>query len=404
LVYKLPRKRSQKSSKNLRSREQEKPKVCYEDFRFEKTMPVLLSREAFGIYGNIFPYFFANVAAKYYLNKPLENLEPDDLQTIFDIFCNYELPRANKDNIPFVYSRNDADFAKTCLTLKTSCDMLRKFIEEQRGSLIPIKVYETILPETREHIKLMFPKLEELKRIENIAIASDLLALTVIGAYISLVGKIDDEWHYVFVDLVQEFRVDLESLNRRAKSLMGKLIKGDSSEIAIRVGIASLVADKAFRHLSEWSRAIVYLYHVTVTPQRDERGGIRKIMLKSFNQYDVTNLALDIAELNISGPLAKLVELYPSRESQDEYSEARKLRRLIEATCKAIYTWHATRRFTGVRSENLEELYSVLRALFTLARDRDELRKLDEFVSERIEKSITLSDILREFSERMRVP
>jgi hypothetical protein len=118
----------------------------------------------------------------------------------------------------------------------------------------------------------------------------------------------------------------------------------------------------------------------------------------------VTSLALDIAELNIGGPLAKLIELYPRKGLQDSHGEARKLRRLIEAACKAIYTWHATRRFVDMRGENLEELYSVLRALSIVAQDHEELRKLDEFVSKHVKESTTLSDILKGLSERMRIP
>jgi hypothetical protein len=146
------------------------------------------------------------------------------------------------------------------------------------------------------------------------------------------------------------------------------------------------------------------MYHVIIVGQPDIRGKIKKVMLKSFNQYDVTSLAIDIAELNIANPLVELIELYPSKELQDEYSEARKLRRIIEATCRAMYTWHATRRLGGVREGNLEELYSALRALSVLASDHEELKKLDKFVREHTEELSTLSGILVKLSERMRIP
>ena len=395
----MPKKRSQEGSKSKKSRKRGEPKTCF-DLKPEKTKPVLLDLESFKIYGYVLPYFFAHVATKYYLNKPLENLEPDDLQIILDTFCRH---KKDESELSFIVPSNDREFAEKCLTHKAVCTEIRKAIEERKAK--PVKVYGTILPETGEYVKLMSPKLEEFKRRDNLAIAPDLLALTVIGASISSIGEFGDERHYVFVDLIQEFRVDIKSLNDRSRSLVAKLIKGNSSEITIRVGIASLVADKAFRHLSELSelsRAV--MYHVIVLDIRS-----KKVMLKSFNQYDVTSLAIDIAELNIANPLVELIELYPSKELQDEYSEARKLRRIIEATCRAIYTWHATRRLGGVREGNLEELYSALRALSVLASDHEELEKLDKFIKgtlsrERTEELSTLSDILVKLSERMRIP
>jgi hypothetical protein len=405
----MPKKRSQESSKSRKSRKQEEPKTCLDLKPPKKSGYVLLDLEGFKTYGYTFPYFFAYVATKYYLNKSLEAVDPDDLQVILDEFCS---DAKDVDKSPFMVQQTDTIFGNLCLTPKALCEVIGKAIMERRVE--PIRVYGTILPETGEHLKLMFPKLEEYARRENLAIALDLLALAVIGAHISTVTvkEVEDERHYVFVDLIQEFRVDLRSLNYQARLLMSKLIEGNSSEVAIRVGIASIVADKAFRYLSDGSRAVFYHVIVARSTRERKRKTIKKttkekkekIMLKSFNQYDMTNLALDIAELNIGGPLAKLIKLYPRKDLQDSYSEARKLRRLIEAACKAIYTWHATRRFVGIRSENLEELYSVLRALSVVARDRDELRKLGEFVSKHIEKSITLSDILEELSERMRIP
>jgi hypothetical protein len=398
-VIELPKKRSQESSKSKKSRKQEEPKTCFDlkPEKTKKTEPILLGLESFKIYGYVLPYFFAHVATKYYLNKPLENLEPDDIQTILDTFCSH---KKDVNELPFIVPSNDREFGEKCLTLASVCNEIRRAIKERKAG--PIKVYGTILPETGEYVKLMFPKLEELRRIENLAIAPDLLALTVIGASISSIGMFGVEQHYIFVDLIQEFRVDIKSLNDWSRSLVAKLTKGNSSEIAIRVGIASLVADKAFRHLLELSRAI--MYYVTIVGQlstSERRRQIKKIMLKSFNQYDVTSLALDIAELNIANPLVELIELYPSGESQ---GEARKLRRIIEATCKAIYTWHATRRLGGVREGNLEELYSALRALSVLASDHEELKKLDKFVREHTEELSTLSGILVKLSERMRIP
>jgi hypothetical protein len=178
------------------------------------------------------------------------------------------------------------------------------------------------------------------------------------------------------------------------------LIKGKSSELVVRVGIASIVADKAIRKVIRYDRALRELpgslrtvfYHVITTVST-------KVALKSFNQYDVTDLALDIARLDIANPLVRLVKLYPSEELQKSHNEARKLRRIIEATCKAIYTWHSTK---GV-GENLEELYSILRAFSTLSRGRDESEKLDEFITGNMKTSIKLSDILEVLSEKMRV-
>jgi hypothetical protein len=391
-VCEVPKKRSQGSSKSEKSRKQEEPKTCL-DLKPKKARYVLLDLEGFKTYVYILPYFFAYVATKYYLNKPLEAVDPDDLQAILDKFCSYVKDREDYNKPPFMVQSTDKIFGNLCLTPRALCEVVREAIKEREVK--PIKVYGTILPETGEHLKLMFPKLQESKRGENLAIALDLLALAVIGAHISTAKQVENERHYIFVDLIQEFRIDLKSLNDQARLLMSKLIEGNSSEVAIWVGMASIVADKAFRYLFDGSRAVFYHIVVQLT---------QRVMLKSFNQYDVTNLALDIAELDISGPLAKLIELYPKKGLQDSYSEARKLRRLIEAACKAIYTWHATRRFISMRGENLEELYSVLRTLSIVAHDHEELRKLDEFVSKRMKESITLSDILEELSERMRIP
>jgi len=403
----LPKK-ARKSSKSKEGESKEDRKTC-RDFTIEGSKEVeALGIEGFRVYGSAFPYFFANVATKYYLNMSLESADRDELQSVLEAFCT-ELSnlsdRRKLDEPPFLYSGNDSEFARACLTPNVLCNVLRDNIRKRE--ITAIKVYGTILPESGEHLKLMFPKLAELRRIENIAIAPELLALAVIGAFISYTTKYNDEQHYVFVDLVQEFRLDLRSLNENARSLMLGLIKGNSSELVVRVGIASIVADKAIRKVIRYDRALRELpgslrtvfYHVITIVSSRKDGKITKVALKSFNQYDVTDLALDIARLDIANPLARLVKLYPSEELQKSHNEARKLRRIIEAACKAIYTWHSTK---GV-GENLEELYSILRAFSTLSRDRDELEKLDEFITENMRTSIKLSDLLEVLSERMRV-
>jgi hypothetical protein len=399
-VYKLPKK-ARKSSKSKEGKGKEDRKTC-RDFTIKGSKEVeVLDIEGFRVYGSAFPYFFANVATKYYLNKSLESVDRDELQSVLEAFCT-ELSnlsdRRKLDEPPFLYPGNDSEFAHACLTPNVLCNVLRDSIRKRE--ITAIKVYGTILPESGEHLKLMFPKLAELRRIENIAISPELLALAVIGAFISYTTKYNDEQHYVFVDLVQEFRLDLRSLNESARSLMLGLIKGKSSELVVRVGIASIVTDKAIRKVIRYDRALRELpgslrtvfYHVITTVST-------KVALKSFNQYDVTDLALDIARLDIANPLVRLVKLYPSEELQKSHNEARKLRRIIEATCKAIYTWHSTK---GV-GENLEELYSILRAFSTLSRGRDELEKLDEFITGNMKTSIKLSDILEVLSEKMRV-
>jgi hypothetical protein len=397
----LPKK-IQKSSKGKKDESKKDLKTC-RDFAVEKPEEIL-DIEGFKIYGNALPYFFANVATKYYLNKSLENIDRDEMQSILDELC-VELPnllnkqKRSLDKPPFLYSGNDANFARACLTPSVLCNVLRDSIRKRE--ITAIKVYGTILPETGEHLKLMFPKIEPLKRIEIIAIAPELLALVIIGAFISYTIKYDNEQHYIFVDLVQEFRLNLRSLNENARSLMLRLIKGNSSELVVRVGIASIVADRAIRKVIKYDRALkdtpslprVLFYHIITKMEGN------KVTIKSFNQYDVTDLALDIARLDIANPLVKLIKLYPSEDLQKSWEEARKLRRIIEATCKAIYTWHSTKRF----GENLEELYSVLRAFLTLSRDRDELEKLNEFISKKMKMPIKLIDVFMALSKKMRV-
>jgi hypothetical protein len=400
-VYELPKK-TQKSSKGEKGESKEDQKTCH-DFVAEKPEEIL-DIEGFKVYGNAFPYFFANVATKYYLNKSLEDIDQDDLQSLLEEFCT-ELPnlsnrrKISPDKPPFLYSGNDKGFAYACLTPSVLCNILGDSIRKRE--VTALRVYGTILPETGEHLKLMFPKLAELRRIKNIAIAPELLALATIGAFTSYTTRYENEQHCIFVDLVQEFRLDLRSLNENARSLMLGLIKGDSSELAVRVGIASVVADKAIRKVIKYDRALKHLpglpraifYHIITAVDG------QKVTLKSFNQYDVTDLALDIARLDIANPLVKLIKLYPSENLQKSHNEARRLRRIIEATCKAIYTWHSTKGL----SENLEELYSVLRAFLALSRDREELEKLDTFITDHMKASITLSDILKALSEKMRM-
>jgi hypothetical protein len=397
-VYELPKK-TRKSSKGEKGESKKGQKTCH-DFVAKKPEEIL-DIEGFKVYGNAFPYFFANVATKYYLNKSLGNIDQDDLQSILEEFCAElsNLPEQKLNMPPFLYSGNDKTFAYACLTPSVLCNVLRDIIRKRE--ITAIKVYGVILPDTGEHLKSMFPKIEPLRRIENIAIAPELLALATIGAFISYTTRYENEQHCIFVDLVQEFRLDLRSLNKNARSLMLGLIEGDSSELAVRVGIASVVADKAIRKVIKYDRALKHLpclpraifYHIITTVDG------KKVTLKSFNQYDVTDLALDIARLDIANPLVKLIKLYPSENRQKSHNEARRLRRIIEAACKAIYTWHSTKGL----GENLEELYSVLRAFLALSRDREELEKLDTFITDHMKASITLSDILKALSEKMRM-
>jgi len=362
--------------------------VCYEKFG-HKNPKYVLDLNEYEVFGNILPYFLANIATKYYLNAPVKDINTEDLREIYDEFCGSEAYEIKQARPVFLYTANDATFARTCLTPQAACDMLRKALEENKKERetkkLAIKVYGSILPETSEHLKIMLPKIEELGRLENLTISPQLLALAVIGAYISGFKAVK-EIHYVFVDVVQEFRVNFRYLNHEVKKIAQRIIEGEGSDLTLRVGIASAIAHIATDYLGDGGRAVLY-YVITI------RSG-NKVQVKSFNQADMTSLATDIAKLGVDFFLMKLVELYPSKErQQNRPTEARKLRNIIESTCKALFAWHST--------GNITDLYSIIRGFSSLIENPDELKKLDEFIKQE-RTGIMLNEIIDGFL-RMRL-
>lgn len=214
------------------------------------------------------------------------------------------------------------------------CKAIEFLSDASRGKVDRFPLPPALSFEFAEHIRTYMPtpKTYTLKR-NAIAITSEVLALSVIGAYASRVYATGGEYGYTFVNTYNPKIVNIEKLNSMARKVTRAIVYGDGSRLALLVGLASAVALNVRKRLLEVDGRTFY------SSIRIVKTG-NKTILKAYEALDLTDLSLTIGRLRIASAIYKLVSRYPSRELLKTNKQARNARSIIEEIAKAIYKYH----------------------------------------------------------------
>ena len=306
----------------------------------------ILTPQDFSKYRELMLYFYARAATRYLRNKEVDRLSPEDLEFIAKYL--EDIIKSEKGNyVPLVLTSNDK---REHFTLHKARDFLNDAVNNKYLDPSP-PLPPALSFEYGEYLRTYsdFVKERLLKRM-NLCVRSDLLALAVVGAYLTeYYYKREQNKHYryyMFLDVLGLPFLIATGLIDDTKQLVKAVRLGDGSPLALYVGIAALAAT----HLGERilrGEGRVILYHVAVE-------GDQRVRLASFDQRDLTELMIDIEHLMLGNPLRRLIARYPGAEIAST-SEGRTLRSFIENLSRSVYIYHAHR--------NYEELYKCLRVL-----------------------------------------
>lgn len=210
-------------------------------------------------------------------------------------------------------------------------------------------------------------------------IGEDVLALSVIGAYLSksYVANRGNEYGYVYVDVVP-YLLTLDrfrALNSVAKKLVGAVQLNEGSMNAVLVAIATavgIVAGKTMRDILKSNG------HAIANYLRMARTG-NKIMAKGIDSIDLVQLARLIMRGGVAGALYTMISRYPPKEFSS-------LRRFIELVSANLIRYQNTRR--------PQYIYEILRYL-TAQELNDEGAK---WYVKRKEKELEWREIVERFS------
>lgn len=216
----------------------------------------------------------------------------------------------------------------------------------------------------------------KLKR-EIFKVDEEVLALALIGSYISKSYVAGGEYGYIYIDVVP-YKLALDrarKMNSIARRLVNTIQKNNGSINTVLTGVAAvsgLVMGKLIADIVKEGGSIVANY------LRIGRTG-NKIMVKGFDTVDIVELTKIIVRSGVAGALYAMLRKYPS----EDYSA---LRRFIELTSANLIKFQSLRKPTYI--------YEILR--YTTS---DELNKEGaQWYSRKDVGVLGWSDILNRFS------
>lgn len=348
--------------------------------------PVSITLESLPDYEQYVVTWFASVAIQYLLNKDIHGLAIDArkyklnvLSKLYDKAKDYLEHLAYDLNVNVCTIRSPIPLTPNDKAeLFNLCKALGMLEEATHGKISMYPLPPALSFEFAEYVRTYMPKVKESTLKRNVVtVSSDVLALSVIGAYISQVYVVNDEYGYSFVSTYDPKAVDIAKLNGMAKSVTKAVLNGDGSRISLLIGIASAIVLNVGKGLYEnRGRSIYSSVRIVSTG--------KKTMLKAYETIDLTDLAKTIMKLGIASALYNLIIAYPRKEDTKKDKRARTLRSVIEEVSKAILKYYLYR-------DSLE-IYRVLRFITTPTTSSelysylsDEKREaLDKFLEVRI--------------------
>lgn len=159
------------------------------------------------------------------------------------------------------------------------------------------------------------------KKIDLFKIGSDVLALSIIGAYLSQAYIIENEYGYVFVEVIP-YRISLEEsrkLNTYARRITKIIKNNDGSISTILLGISSSInvaIKETVKDIGRSSGHLIFNYLRLI-------GRKVRVDLKGFDTIDLISLSKILGGCGVSYTVYNLLYKYPRKEYNS-------LRRFIE--------------------------------------------------------------------------
>ncbi len=287
--------------------------------------------------------WFANVATYHLFNMSIHDLSSSAHRYKAQVL--EELYNRSKDlleKLKYIFKKEDICTLESPIPLTSNdraelfnpCKALEFLSDASHG-----KVYKDSLPpalsfEFTEYVRTYKPVLKESTKKRNVvAVTSEVLALSVLGAYISRVYALEGEYGYTFMNTYNPKIVDIGKLNAMARIVTRAVVNGDGSRLTLLVGLASATVLNVGKHLFEVDGRTFYS-SIRIVKTRN------KTMLKAYEAVDLTDLSKTIMRLGIASAVYDLVSSYPSRDLSKKDKSARSARSIIEEFAKAIYKYY----------------------------------------------------------------
>jgi hypothetical protein len=185
----------------------------------------------------------------------------------------------------------------------------------------------------------------KLKR-ELFIIDEEVLALAVIGSYLSYSYELKGEYGYVYVDVVP-YVLELDrvkSMNKVARRIVNRIQKNEGSLNTVMLGIAVAVSKAVGMAMKDVVRRDAHLVVNFLRVARTKN----KVIAKGFDTVDIVQLAKIVGRGGIAKPLYAMLVKYPPKEFSS-------LRRFIELTSTNLIKFQSFRK--------PQYIYEILRYL-----------------------------------------
>jgi len=326
----------------------------------------LISRDTANRYSGYVVVWFANAASMLLTNKPVTELTEADFDYIYtklqqEQFLEELKKRLEgKENIknvcewsPIPKTGNDD------ISLLNPCYAVEQIKNVSLGKTSIEKLQPALSLEFAEHVRTLMPRASESHLKRNVVgVASDILALAIIGAVKTFAYRIEIgeggkgrrrfEYGYVFVDVYNPAVVDMEKLNSMCRAVTRSVMMGRGSTLALYVGVAAAIALNMGRRIST-EQLFTEFNFVRIGSSQN------KTMLNAFDVVNLVDLGRILMNMRIAEAVYNLIVTYPSEDDQKSREGARTVRGFIEELARGLITYYST--------GNIETLYRVLRML-----------------------------------------
>ncbi len=280
--------------------------------------------------------FFSEAALKLCARRGLEELNAQNMHQIIG-----EVNRCVSEEIEVIRSRNkDPCIAPLALTGNDPKDKLNlcyahKVLTEfltgymHGGMVLP----PALSLEFAEYVR-SFMGPGKAKR-DLFLVDEEVLALSVIGAYLLNAYAIGGEYGYVYIDVAPFAPITqkVRKMERAAKSITKAIMARNGSIASVIVGIASV----ASLHLGKLSRDIAQKGgYVVANFIRISRTG-NKVLLKGFDSVDIIQLIRILRASRTSKAVYTLLRNYPPEEFNN-------LRRFVEVLSQNLLKFQSFRK------------------------------------------------------------
>jgi len=321
----------------------------------------VISRNTVSQYHGYIVVWFANVASILLANKPVSELMNSDFEYIYAKLQQEKFLENIKERLegevdicrwsPIPRTGNDD------IKLLNPCYAIEQIKNASLGRISIEKLQPALSLEFAEHVRTLLPRVSSsTKKSEVVGIASDILALAIVGAAKTFTygvitrenrKKRKHEYGYVFIDVYNPAAVDMEKLNGMCRSVVHHIINGGGSKATLYVGVASAIALNIGRRISTEQQFVEFnLVRMGSTQNKN--------LLNTFDTVNLVDLSKVLVNTKLARPIYSLIISYPS-ENDLNRKEARTVRSFIEELARSILAYCFT--------HSVEDMYRALRML-----------------------------------------